>query len=503
MSSTIASPRPSFRPARRAAPLAATKYPPGPPNGLFGWRHVGRLKNDLLGFASELQRQYGDCVSYRIGPIRLYQFSHPEQVSEIHVKQADAFHKPQTVKTYFKRWMRTGLLLNEGPDWQQQRRKVRYAMQQMTPDKLAASIAAETSHLAADCQRGEVDVAAAMDRLAFGLNVRALLGIEAPAAIEPLHAAANVMHATGIAELESFSPWPDWLPIPSKNRLRRAMRTFDDILLDAARRREATARGSAEHSGAGVCDPGIPVESPVSQRPATILQRTTNPDDLLGQLLVAHDRSLRTVGMSPARARDEAVNLLMGGKETVGSTLTFATYLLAMHPEVQDRAADEVQREIGDRPLELTDLPRLPEVTRVIQETMRLYPPVYALTRQVAKPVTIAGYRLRRGSMVMVPLNVVHSDARWWDEPHAFRPERFSDENETHRPPYVYLPFGAGPRSCVGKQMGQAQCVLVLADLLRRFQWRLAPGQGTPRLKCDIVVHPSEPLRLAFARREA
>ena len=280
MSGTVSLPKRNSRRPSPAAPLAHGKFPPGPANGIFGWRHVGRLKHDLLGFAAELQRSYGDCVSYRIGPIRLYQFSHPEQVSEIHVKHADAFHKPQSVKTYFKRWMRSGLLLNEGPDWQQQRRKVRYAMQQLTVDKLAAATAAETNRLAADCELGEMDVAAGMDRLAFGLNVRALLGIEAPAAIDPLHAAANVMHETGIAELESYSPWSDWLPIPSKNRLRRAMRTFDDILLDAARRREASA-GS---------------------------------DDLLGQLLVAHDRSLRTVGMTPARARDEAVNLLMGAK---------------------------------------------------------------------------------------------------------------------------------------------------------------------------------------------
>lgn len=473
MSGTVSFPKPSFRRLSPAAPLAQGKYPPGPPNGIFGWRHVGRLKNDLLSFAAELRRDYGDCVSYRIGPIRLYQFSHPGQVSEIHVKHTDAFHKPQTVKRYFKRWMRSGLLLNEGPDWQQQRRKVRYAMQQMTPDKLAAAIAAETARLADDCElaansaQGAVDVAAGMDRLAFGLNVRALLGIDAHAAIDPLHEAANVMHETGIKELESFSPWPDWLPIPSKNRLRRAMRTFDDILLDAARRREASA-----------CT-----------------------DDLLGQLLVAHDRSLRTVGMTPARARDEAVNLLMGGKETVGATLSFATYLLALHPDVQARAAAEVERELGNRPIELADMARLVEVTRVIQETMRLYPPVYALTRQVARPVTIAGYQLRRGSMVMVPLNVIHQDERWWDEPLAFRPERFSEEHEKHRPPYVYLPFGAGPRSCVGKQMGQAQCVLVLAGLLRQFQWRLAPGQGAPRLKCDIVLHPSDPLRLEFSRR--
>ena len=226
MSGTITSLNRSLRHLTPAAPLANGKYPPGPPNGLIGWRHVGRLRNDLLEFAAELARDYGDCVGYRIGPIRLYQFSHPEQVSEIHVKHADAFHKPQTVKTYFKRWMRTGLLLNEGPDWQQQRRKVRYAMQQMTADKLAAAIAAETEHAAAACQAGEVDVAAAMDRLAFGLNVRALLGIEAPAAIDPLHRAANMMHETGIAELEAHSPWPDWLPIPSKNRLRRAMRSF-------------------------------------------------------------------------------------------------------------------------------------------------------------------------------------------------------------------------------------------------------------------------------------
>jgi cytochrome P450 len=426
------------------------------------------LRDDQLTYALELQRQYGDCASFRIGPMRIYQFAHPEQVSEICVKQAHCFHKVSSVKFYFKRWMRRGLLLNEGQDWQRQRRKVRWALTQIDASAVNHAIDAEVARLLSPELPHQVDMAAQMDRLAFGLNVRALFSADTEAIVEPLYEAANVLHATGIREMLSFSLLPDWLPIPSKRALRGAMRTFDQTLLGLARRRHA---GDA-------------------------------PPDGMNFLVHARDLQGKTLGMPDRRARDEAVNLLMGGKETVGATLTFACYLLAQHPEIQAQAAAEAWAVCGERCAQLDDLDHLPVVTRVIRETMRLYPPVYSLSREVIRPVTIGGYRLPKRSTVIIPIYALHRDPRWFAEPERFHPERFAPQRQQPRPHYAYIPFGAGLRSCVGKELGFQQCVLVLASLLTRCQLRQLPTHAPPVLATDIVLHPHDGLPIVLESRQ-
>jgi cytochrome P450 len=200
--------------------------------------------------------------------------------------------------------------------------------------------------------------------------------------------------------------------------------------------------------------------------------------------------------MSLRQARDEAVNLLMGGKETVSSVLTFTSYLLGKHIHVQRQAAAEVRQVCNGRALVAGDVSHLPLVCSIIKEARRLYPPVSLISREAVRTVDIAGYRIRRFSQVHLSVYSIHRDARWFDRPDEFDPSRFLPGREKDLRRYAYLPFGAGPRRCVGRFAGFQQCVLAMACLLRDYQLRLAPGQGEPRLTNDIVLHPAEPLRM-------
>lgn len=200
--------------------------------------------------------------------------------------------------------------------------------------------------------------------------------------------------------------------------------------------------------------------------------------------------------MSLRQARDEAANLLMGGKETVSSALTFTALLLAKHPQVQEQAAAEARQVLVGRSPMVGDAANLPLLESIVKEAMRLYPPVHLISREAARNVEIAGYRIRRFSQVHLLVYAMHRDPRWFERPDEFDPARFRPECQKAIRPYAYLPFGAGPRRCVGRFLGFQQCVLAMACLLRDYNLRLAPGQGEPRLTVDIVLHPAEPLRM-------
>lgn len=444
------------------ASAASRRLPPGPPNGWLGAAHYRAIVTDLLGFSRGLQRDYGDTSSYRIGPIRFYHFCHPDQVRELLVKQSLSLRKLTSVKQYFKRWMGDGLLLNEGAAWQVQRRKVRWALQHLNPEAQAARVLARTARELA-AARDTVDLAAVMDRLAFGFNLAALIGDDAEREFDAIHAAANVLHSTGLDEMKRWSMAPDWLPTAGKRRLREALQAYRGTLLRLAAHRRAHPRPPAER-------------------------------DLLEWLVVARDQQGGSVGMSDRAACDEAVNLLMGGKETVAATLTWAGYLLATHPEEQELARAEVRAVLGERTAGRDDLEQLPYTTGVALESMRLYPPVYFIAREVGRPLVAGGYRLPRGAQLQIAVHLIHRDPRWFDAPDRFDPTRFEPALVAQRPMYSFMPFGAGPRACVGQRTGMSQSLLVLAQLLAGYRIDLAPGQGPPALETDIVLHPRDPL---------
>ncbi|MFN8447157.1 MAG: cytochrome P450 [Anaerolineae bacterium] len=198
--------------------------------------------------------------------------------------------------------------------------------------------------------------------------------------------------------------------------------------------------------------------------------------DLLSMLLLARDEDDGGM-MTDRQVRDEAMTVFGAGHETTASALMWTWYLLSQHPDIEARLLDELDAVLGDRPARLDDLPRLTYTEMVVKEAMRLYPPAWSLTRQTVDEVDIGGYSIGKGKVVVVNIYGMHRDARYFPDPDRFDPERFSPENEKLIPKYAYLPFGGGPRVCIGNAFAMMEAKLVVATIARQFHLALAPGQ--------------------------
>jgi cytochrome P450 len=194
------------------------------------------------------------------------------------------------------------------------------------------------------------------------------------------------------------------------------------------------------------------------------------PDDLLSLLIGG-----QTV-MSPRQLRDEVITILIAGHETVASALTWACYLLSQNPIAAERMKQELGTVLGRRFPCVDDLPALNYTRRIFDETLRLYPPAWLITRKALGEDRVAGYRVRAGSLVIIGVSAMHHHPTYWPDPDCFDPDRFTPENSAGRPRFAYLPFGGGPRLCIGNNFALAEAPLVLAAIFQRFGLKLAPG---------------------------
>jgi cytochrome P450 len=204
--------------------------------------------------------------------------------------------------------------------------------------------------------------------------------------------------------------------------------------------------------------------------------------------------------MSARQVRDEAMTMYLAGHETTAVALSWAWYLLAQHPEAEARLAGEAREVLADRAPAVADLPRLRYAGMVVAESLRLYPPAFGLGRQAERATRIAGHAVAAGDILIAPTWVVHRDARWFEEPAAFRPERWADDLAQRLPRFAYFPFGGGPRQCIGNSFARMEAGLILAAIASRFRLDLLPGQRivpTPY----ITLRPTPGVRMRVARR--
>ena len=213
-------------------------------------------------------------------------------------------------------------------------------------------------------------------------------------------------------------------------------------------------------------------------------------------LLLAQDEE-GTGGMTDEQLRDEAMTLLLAGHETTANALTRSWYLLSQHPDVEARLHAELDAVLEERRGEAADVPRLPYTSAVLAESMRLYPPAWVIGRRAVLEYEVAGYRVPRGSIVLLSQWVMHRDLRFFPDPERFDPERWTEEARAARPRFAYFPFGAGPRICIGEQFAWIEGVLVLATLARRWRLRRAPGQRVA-LQPSITLRPAGGMRMVL-----
>ena len=262
---------------------------------------------------------------------------------------------------------------------------------------------------------------------------------------------------------------PDWMPLPGKRRKRWAIRTLDQLVRGIIRERRASGQDQA---------------------------------DLLTMLLLAVDDEGDGRGMTDEQARDEAITLFNAGHDTTAAALAWVWYMVASHRAIEDRLIEEIDAVLGGNEPTLADAGRLPYVEMVIKESLRLYPPTWSLVpREVVEPVEIGGYPIARGSWIYIFPYVTQRDPRFFKDPETFDPERFSPVRIDEIPQHAYIPFGGGPRVCIGEKFAMMEMILIVATVLQKMRVKLAADQGEIEPEPLIAARPKGGLRIAVSRR--
>jgi cytochrome P450 len=430
------------------------------------------MRRDYLAVIAA-QRPLGGLGRQRILAERGVDVFDPELVREVMVEHADALIRWQRGPEVFAELMGQSVLVTEGATWQRQRRML---MQAFTPRRVAGYAALMTEAAAAGLDRvaeGDVAMDALFSHLTMDVISRTLfstpIGDDTAAAAD----AVQVLSETALAEM--FWPFtlPDWLPLPGKAAKRRASRLLHGLL----RARIEARRASAE------------------ARP-----------DLLGMLLALRDDATDGSGgqaLSPQEVYDQCMVSFQAGHETSATALLWWSWLLAAHPEAQARARAEVDALLAGRAPTADDAGALPFLSATLKEAMRLYPPVAGLlTRRLTRDITLGGVRLPARTLVRVTPWLLHRDPKAWpDAPLAFKPERFL-AGAAEIPRGAYIPFGLGPRVCLGQHFAVLEMTLIAALLLQRFE--LAPvGPEAPRPRMAVTLRPDGGLTLRLKRRLA
>jgi cytochrome P450 len=414
-------------------------------------------------------REFGDLVEIRIPGRRLLQCNHPELVQEMLVRDAPHHHR-NIVMQRSKLVLGEGLLTSEEPLHMRQRRLAQPAFHRHRIAAYGEVIAQFTQAMTAGWHPGSIrNVHEDMLLLALRIVGKTLFNLDVENEVRQISAAVDSF--MGFLPL-AFLPFPDLilsLPVPAMARIRCSRDSLDAFLYGVIRERRA--------------NPG-------------------DRGDLLSMLLAAVDEEEHSGSMTDRQVRDECLTVLLAGHETTASGLTFALWLLAIHPDVQDQLAAECNRVLGGRTPAAEDYAQLKFAGQVFAEAMRLYPPVWVTARTAAEDYEYRGYRVRKGTVLMAPQYVIHRDARFYPDPMRFDPSRFTEDAKATRPRLAYFPFGAGNRQCIGEGLAWMEGVLALAAIAQ--QWRLAPGPGMPpqpSLAAEVTLRPKAPMLLRVERR--
>jgi cytochrome P450 len=444
-------------------PLAAS--PPSPPKH-FLLGHLPELR-DILNFYERCKRDYGDVVQLSMAGWTSFLVCHPDAIETVLVTNHRNFTKHRFFWRHVTSLFGKGLLTNEGPHWVQQRKLIQPAFHR---DRINAygEVMAECAERMLDGWRdGQTrDVHNDMMRVTMEIVVRTLFGADMkPSDVTAVSDAFNVAIEQIAIRFRRPVKIPDWIPIPTNVKFNRSVRELDRLIYGFIRARRASSeRGN----------------------------------DLLSMLVDAKDESGQA--MSDQQVRDEAITLFLAGHETTAIALSWTMYLLSQHRDVAEKLHAELDAVLQGRPPAPEDMRRLEYTERVVLESMRLYPPAYGFGREALADCEIAGYRVKAGSTVHMFPWLVHRDARWYSDPLRFNPDRWQNDFAKTLPAFAYMPFGGGPRRCIGNSFAMMEAVLLTAAIARRFELRLAEGHPVEPF-ASITLRPKYGMKMTLHAR--
>lgn len=452
------------------------KKPPGPKGHLI-WGAAPAFTQDRLNFLRNAVQEYGDIVSFRLAHIQTYLIANPHDIHQILVAQTENFPKSKLENKILGKFLGNGLLTSEGDFHRRQRRLAQPAFHSKRIRSYAEIVTAYTKQMLSEWQSGQVrNIADDMERLTMFIVAKTLFDADAVTSQET---AVTVGHTIGTLQRVSSQDfergiiWPDWLPTPNNRARKRAIVDFDAVISKIIAARRATAvNGQVEDKG-----------------------------DLLSMLMLAQDEQGQV--MDDRQLRDEVATLFAAGHETTSNALAWTWYLLSQNPPAAARLHEELDMVLDGHTPTLADLPNLPYTLMVIKEAMRLYPPAWILSgRQVREEVEMSGYTLKKGSLVFISPYVMHHLPQYFPNPDKFEPERFLPEREKALPKFAYMPFGGGPRICIGNAFALMEAHLILAAIAQRYRLHLTAGQTVEPLP-QITMSPKDGLWMEVAERES
>lgn len=446
--------------------LAITRptLPPGPDGTWFGG-NISQVGQRRVDFFLELARTYGPLASFRIGRWRLFLASDPNLIHQVLVTDAKHYIKHFGART-FKPILGNGLVTSEGDFWLRQRRLLQPAFLKAKVQSYAPIMTELTEAMLQRWKNaGSINLEFEFSTLTSAIALKTLFGLEDHGDRERIDESLRLAFDLMTARLDMPFQIPTWLPTPSNLRLGRAIGEVDRVV------NGFIAAGRARpHPG----------------------------NDLLSTMIAAQDAD--GAQMTDRQLRDEAMTLYLAGHETTALTLTWCWYLLSQHPEAEIKLVDEWRRVLGGRSPSATEVSALPYTAAVINESMRLYPPVYVIGREAKKDLELGGYRVKRGYTVLMSQWVNHRDPAHFPDPENFVPERWLDGLAARLPKFAYYPFGGGQRMCIGSHFATMEAAIVLATVGQKYRFTLDPD-AVVDIKPQITLTPKYGMPATLAPR--
>ncbi|HRG94803.1 MAG TPA: cytochrome P450 [Polyangiaceae bacterium] len=454
--------------AATAAPLP--RRAPGPTDP-YGILNVAKMTAEgTLAFLRRLTDEYGDVVQLKIFGRDYFLVNHPDDIEDVLVKQSAVMGRDEYV-VVLERVLGQGLLTSSGELWRRQRKLMAQAFTPRRIRDYGETMARVTASALRYADGEIINIHVEMARITMEVVAAVLFGATLrPSDLAMVGESLEVLNTFFANSPEAMLKVPAWVPTPLNRKVAAAVARLDGLIyaILAARRAER-----AQHSREA------PREAGESEK-----------EDLLGVLLSAQDEGGAT--MSDRQLRDEAMTLFLAGHETTALALAYTFYLLSTHPAAEQRVREELDRVLGDRLPTAEDVKQLVFTERVLKESMRLYPPAWTTGRQAEADVVVGGYRVPKGSQLLLSQWIVHRDSRFFPDPEAFDPDRWLPERAKSLPKFAYFPFGGGPRVCIGNHFAMMEATLILAVVLKRYHLELLPGQPLG-LKPSVTLRQQGP----------
>jgi cytochrome P450 len=449
----------------RQSDTSRLPYPPGPKGNLL-LGVMPEFNRDTLRFI-ERAKDYGDVVRMRFFYLTVHFIYNPNDIEYVLSTNAKNFIKSRSLRTpFFRKLVGRGLLTSEGDVWKRQRRLAQPAFHRQRISAYGDVMVEYTRRMISGWTAGEVrDLHRDMMRLALEIVVKTLFNANVSGDADKVGDVLSRLVKPFASQATLKWIADNRLPTETHRSFGKDVNEIDAIVYRIINERR-TSR--------------------------------TDQGDLLSMLLAAHDEDGSQ--MTDHQLRDEVMTLFLAGHETTALTLSWAWYLMAAHPEVEQKFHEELDRVLGGRLPTADDLPRLKYAEMIAKESMRLYPPAYGLGREALEDCEIGGFRIPRGSQVFMFQWVTQRDPRFFPNPNEFQPERWTEEFVNTLPKYAYFPFGGGPRICIGNYFAMMEVVLLMATIGQRFRFSLVPDHPV-ELMPAMSLRPKDGIKVLVETR--